>query len=269
MATRKIKDAKDLNTGELIYFKGHAKATYMSDGTNVEDAINAKQESIADLDTIRRGAANGATALQSKDLAKVATSGSYNDLSNKPEIPAAVTEETVSGWGFTKNSGTYSKPADGIPASDMASDVRSKLNKIDDLNTEVSNIKDTLEDVASIPFVSYESQELTDAQKEQARKNIGADGMPMVEHGTSDTTFTLTPNIFHVWSAVTSLTLTLGSEKSGVVNEFLFQFASGATATTLSLPSSIKWTKELEIEPNKIYQISILKGLASVLSWEA
>lgn len=36
---RKIKDAKDLTTGELIYFKGHAKATYMSDGKTVEDAI--------------------------------------------------------------------------------------------------------------------------------------------------------------------------------------------------------------------------------------
>lgn len=222
MATRKIKDAKDLNTGELIYFKGHARATFLSDGRNMEEAIANKMDKV--------------------ELAKVATSGSYEDLKNKPTIPAAVTESTVSGWGFTKNSGTYSKPADGIPASDMASDVRTKLDKIDDLNTEVSNIKDTLEDVASIP---------------------------MVEHGTADTTFTLTPNIFHVWSAVASLTLTLGSEKSGVVNEFLFQFASGATATTLSLPSSIKWTKELEIEPNKIYQISILKGLASVLSWEA
>ena len=39
-------------------------------------------------------------------LATVATSGSYNDLSNKPTIPAAVTESTVSGWGFTKNTGT-------------------------------------------------------------------------------------------------------------------------------------------------------------------
>lgn len=40
MATRKIKDAQDLTTNELIYFKGHAKATYMSDGKTVEDAIN-------------------------------------------------------------------------------------------------------------------------------------------------------------------------------------------------------------------------------------
>lgn len=39
MATRKIKDAKDLNTGELIYFKGHAKATYLSDGKTIEEVI--------------------------------------------------------------------------------------------------------------------------------------------------------------------------------------------------------------------------------------
>lgn len=40
------------------------------------------------------------------NLATVATSGSYNDLTNKPTIPTAVTESTVSGWGFTKNAGT-------------------------------------------------------------------------------------------------------------------------------------------------------------------
>ncbi len=40
MATRKVKDAKDLATDELIYFRSHAKATYMSDGSTVEDAIN-------------------------------------------------------------------------------------------------------------------------------------------------------------------------------------------------------------------------------------
>ena len=36
---RKVKDAVNLTTNEKIYFKGHAKATYMSDGRTVEDAI--------------------------------------------------------------------------------------------------------------------------------------------------------------------------------------------------------------------------------------
>ena len=80
MSTRKIKDAKDLSTNELIYFKGHAQATYMSDGRTVEEAINSggggsggsidtsnlatktelatKQDIISDIDTIRTNAAN-------------------------------------------------------------------------------------------------------------------------------------------------------------------------------------------------------------------
>ena len=64
-------------------------------------------------------------------LATVATSGSYNDLSNKPTIPSAVTESTVSGWGFTKNMGTYSKPSGGIPKTDLASAVQTSLGKAD------------------------------------------------------------------------------------------------------------------------------------------
>ena len=64
-------------------------------------------------------------------LAKVATSGSYNDLSDKPTIPSAVTESTVSGWGFTKNTGTYSKPSGGIPKTDLASAVQTSLGKAD------------------------------------------------------------------------------------------------------------------------------------------
>ena len=47
-----------------------------------------------------------AQILNKPTLATVATSGSYNDLSNKPTIPSEVTESTVSGWGFTKNTGT-------------------------------------------------------------------------------------------------------------------------------------------------------------------
>ena len=40
MSIRKIKDIVDLETNELVYPKAHAKATYMSDGITVEEAIN-------------------------------------------------------------------------------------------------------------------------------------------------------------------------------------------------------------------------------------
>ena len=98
----------------------------------------------------------------------------------------------------------------------------------------------------------------------------GAGGVyPEVNHGTNDTTFTLTPYTFHVWDEVTSLTLNFGSEISGVANEYLFQFTSGSTATSLTLPDSIKWANDdvPTIGANMIYQVSVLRGLASVLEF--
>ena len=59
---------------------------------------NNKQDTISDLSTIRDGASAGATAVQPGDLATVATSGSYNDLINKPTIPA---EQVNSNWNAT------------------------------------------------------------------------------------------------------------------------------------------------------------------------
>ena len=97
----------------------------------------------------------------------------------------------------------------------------------------------------------------------------GSGAYAEVNHGTSDTTFALTPNTFHVWDEVNALTLTLGSETAGVANEYLFQFTSGATATSLALPDTIKWANNTAptIVENTIYQISILNGLASVMEF--
>lgn len=49
-------------------------------------------------------------------------------LATTNDIP---TESTVSGWGFTKNTGTYSKPSGGIPKTDLASAVQTSLGKAD------------------------------------------------------------------------------------------------------------------------------------------
>lgn len=91
----------------------------------------------------------------------------------------------------------------------------------------------------------------------------GSAAYPLVEHGTSDTTFTLTPNTFHVWDEVASLDLSFGDETSGVANEYLFQFTSGATATTLTLPDDIKWADDAAptIAENMIYQCSIVNDI--------
>lgn len=65
-------------------------------------------------------------------------------LSNKAnvsDIPDAVTESTVSEWGFTKNTGTYSKPSGGIPKTDLASDVQTSISKIDNVNSRLDSLE--------------------------------------------------------------------------------------------------------------------------------
>lgn len=58
------------------------------------DALSGKQETVADLETIRSGAALGATAVQ-PEAGKGLFSGNYNDLTNKPTIPPAVTDAHI------------------------------------------------------------------------------------------------------------------------------------------------------------------------------
>jgi hypothetical protein len=77
--------------------------------SDVDEDLATKQDKITDLATIRSGAAKGATSVQNTEIAKVAKSGSYNDLTNKPTIPAAVTETTVTGWGFVKSADLEAK----------------------------------------------------------------------------------------------------------------------------------------------------------------
>ena len=71
-------------TVDQVYNSTSANA---QSGVAVAGAVSGKQDTISDLETIRSGAALGATAVQPSALATVATSGSYNDLSNKPTIP--------------------------------------------------------------------------------------------------------------------------------------------------------------------------------------
>jgi hypothetical protein len=95
---------------------------FYHDGTGIKEykVADNKQDVISDLATIRSGASAGATAVQPGDLATVATTGSYNDLSDKPTIPAA---QVNSDWNA--NSGVaqiLNKPTLGTMAAESASD---------------------------------------------------------------------------------------------------------------------------------------------------
>ena len=157
-------------------------------------------------------------------------SGNYNDLTNKPTIPSEVTETTVSNWGFTKNTGTYSKPSTGIPKADLASAVQTSLDKAD---TALQSHQD----------ISGKANKISVVQ-------------------TSTSAIEINPNTFYKFGEVASLNITLASITDNTIyNEYMFEFVSGPTATTLTLPSSIKWLETPTIDANKIYQCSIVDNV--------
>lgn len=161
----------------------------------------------------------------SSELSNVATSGSYNDLSNKPTIPSEVTETTVSNWGFTKNIGTIT----GITMNGVSKGTSGVV----DLGTVITSHQD----------ISGKANKISVVQ-------------------TSTSTIEINSNTFYKFGEVASLNITLASITDNTIyNEYMFEFVSGSTATTLTLPSSIKWLETPTIDANKIYQCSIVDNI--------
>ena len=90
---------------------------------------------------------------------------------------------------------------------------------------------------------------------------------PVVINQT-ETEVTIQPNVLNVWGEVASLTITFAAVDATKYNEFMIQFVSGSAATTLTLPSSVEWLTDADIEPNTTYQISIVNNLGIMEGWQ-
>lgn len=135
------------------------------------------------------------------------------------------------------------------------------------INGETIGQQTELEALTGEEYVIVESENANYKAKASLLKgqkgDKGESGIPsVVDHGTNDTTFALTPNVLHVWGEVAALNLTLAAETSGVVNEYMAQFTSGTTATVLTLPDTVTYIGESTIEADKTYQVSIINNLA-------
>ena len=112
-------------------------------------------------------------------------------------------------------------------------------------------------------FVGTEAEWIASLKGEK-----GADGknyqVETVE--STETTVELKPNKFYKFGEVTELNLTLAEIADNTqLNEFMFEFISGETATTLTLPDTIKWAETPSIETNKIYQCSIVNNVGLIV----
>lgn len=393
MSTRKIKDAKDLETNELIYLRGHAKATYMSDGRNVEDVINSigtgggidlsnyatktelegkvdkvtgkqlstedfttalkdklqslsnyddtaleaaisqlrsdfdtlvsgdtttaiktfndviaflsgisdtesldsiiasieqqiasKQDEITDLDTIRANAAKGATALQSSggtmtgeikfNIADLIYKEISAGIIAAFKVPRAQINELISNYIYLGSASQGNSSDSSLVIRKYSSITDKSPSGTTDLVTintsgnvtAVGGFTGNLTGTATKATTADSSTKSTQDGNGNVIADTYANKVSVINHGTNDTTYTLTPNTLHVWDSVASLDLTFGAVDNTIYNEFMFQFSSGSNPTTLILPDSIKWVAEPAIEANKIYQCSIVNNIGVIAS---
>ena len=207
MANRLIKDAKDLKTKELIYFRGHAKATYMSSGTTVEDAINS----------ISSGGSGGSGA----------------DMTNY------YTKAQIDAKGYLTS----------IP-SEYVTD--SELNNKGYLTSH--------QDIKTINGTSLIGS-----------GNITIGYKPL--QTSTSTSMALDPNVYYrnTSTSLSRLTITLNTATdSTILNEYLVEFTTRSSGTTITLPSSVKWAngETPTFEASTTYQISIVNNLGIVTKFK-
>lgn len=79
-------DWAQTDSSEVDYIKNKPDLSVYATTSAMNTALAGKQDVISDLSDIRAGAALGDTAVQPADLATVATTGDYDDLTDKPDL---------------------------------------------------------------------------------------------------------------------------------------------------------------------------------------
>lgn len=91
----------------------------------------------------------------------------------------------------------------------------------------------------------------------------------LVNHGTADTTFALTPNTMHVWGEVETLSLSLApNTEPNILAEYDFQFTTPANKATEFQLQGVQWVDEVvpTILKGKTYQGSVVNGVAILIN---
>lgn len=102
----------------------------------------------------------------------------------------------------------------------------------------------------------YTSQQI-DSMFEQLIEKV-----PM---SSADTVATLHPGKLYVFPEMSTLTIQFMQTRIDTYREYHFIFQSGATATALTLPEGVK--SDMAVEPNRIYEVSIVDNLLAWTSW--
>ena len=73
--------------------------------------------------------------------------------------------------------------------------------------------------------------------------------------------------MYHFTGALTALTITLATPSQGQIPHYHFDFESGSTALTLTLPNTVTMPDSFEVEASKHYEVDILNGYGTAQGW--
>ena len=71
--------------------------------------------------------------------------------------------------------------------------------------------------------------------------------------------------IYHFTGAITALTITLNATTG--IPHYHFDFLSGSTAPTLTMPQTVTMPDSFAVEASKRYEVDVLNNYGAVISW--
>lgn len=142
-----------------------------------------------------------------------------------------------------QQSGLDNSLKDYVKTETMAAELGKKQDKIEGKGLSTNDFSNPLKDkLDGLPT----NEELT-----ETINKIASVGVPIVEQ--TETEVSIEPNVLNRWGEVTSLTIDFAKGKEGVINEYMMEFISGDTATSLSFPKEVKFVEEPIIDANMRY----------------
>lgn len=228
--------------------------TKTSDLQNDSEFIDKTYHDNAKVDK-EEGKGLSANDYTDKDKTKLDNLHNYDDTAINQRITNAEDdiddlETTVAG-----HTTAIGNKADKTEIPTKISDLTNDSNFVSDGNYVHTDVNFTAEkDTKLAGLNNYDDTQIV---QEISKK---ADKVLVVESTT--TTQEIQPNKFYKFGEVTELNLTLAEiTDTTQLNEYMFEFVSGTTATTLTLPDTIKWLEIPSIETNKRYQCSIVNNI--------
>ena len=285
---RKIKDAQDLETNELIYLRGHAKATYMSDGRSVEDAINGipqggggsvdisnKEDkallfdmSVVEGDVTSQESTDitsyvqAATGMSISDFYDAVVAGRKVDLRIGPMLGGDCHEQSRFDYGNSMmlmySFLPYGANFGILVGRGLCEFVYSTAGfaTMDDVNDALEGKVEASALATVATSGSY--NDLSDKPVIKTERDV-------VNIDATTTSVNLVSNKYYVRASSNfNLQISLAAPAdSTIVNEYVIQFTVGLLHT-LTMPADIKWANGIapELTKGKTYVISIINNLA-------